>query len=371
MYAALIVYASLYPFEGWRLPRAPVLQFLTLPWPRWWTGFDLVSNLLGYMPLGALLFVALVRSAWRARLAWPAATALAGALSFTMELLQNFLPQRVSSNLDLGLNLAGAAFGAGVGLLAHARGGIERWQTLRDRWFTRRSAGGMALLVLWPVGLLFPLPLPLGVGQVIGRIRETTLDLLEGTSAEAWAREWLWVDPAPAGLAPAGDFVAVAFGMLAPCLVAYSVTPPGGRRVVLSLGALATAGMATTLSTALNFGPQHALGWATPAATLAMLTGAALAAAAAGLPRRAAAAVGLMVLSALVVLVSQAPADPYYALSLQAWEQGRFIRFHGVAQWVGWLWPYVAMAHLLGTIGARPERPAAGPAPAGRRGAGP
>ena len=26
--------------------------------------------------------------------------------------------------------------------------------------------------------------------------------------------------------------------------------------------------------------------------------------------------------------------------SLQAWEQGRFIRFHGLAQWVGWLWPY-------------------------------
>jgi hypothetical protein len=33
---------------------------------------------------------------------------------------------------------------------------------------------------------------------------------------------------------------------------------------------------------------------------------------------------------------------------LQTWEQGRFIRFHGVAQWLGWLWPYgVLMAALI------------------------
>ena len=62
---------------------------------------------------------------------------------------------------------------------------------------------------------------------------------------------------------------------------------------------------------------------------------------------------GLVVLTALVMLVAQAPADPYYAASLQGWEQGRFIRFHGVAQWVGWLWPYVAMAWLLARLAAR------------------
>ena len=71
------------------------------------------------------------------------------------------------------------------------------------------------------------------------------------------------------------------------------------------------------------------------------------------LPRRAAAGVGLVVLGALVALVADAPADPYFADSLQGWEQGRFIRFHGAAQWIGWLWPYVAMLYLLARIGAR------------------
>ena len=38
---------------------------------------------------------------------------------------------------------------------------------------------------------------------------------------------------------------------------------------------------------------------------------------------------------------------PYFAQSLHGWEQGRFIRFHGAAQWVGWLWPYAAIVYLL------------------------
>jgi hypothetical protein len=26
------------------------------------------------------------------------------------------------------------------------------------------------------------------------------------------------------------------------------------------------------------------------------------------------------------------------------------VRFHGIAQWVGWLWPYAAMAWLLARV---------------------
>lgn len=353
LYTALIVYASLYPFEGWRPPRVGVTDFLWLPWPRWWTGFDLVSNLFGYLPLGGLIFVALVRSGWRARGAWLGACLFGLLLSLAMETLQNFLPRRVPSNLDAALNLAGAALGAGLGALAHARGGVARWQTLRDRWFARRSAGGLALLVLWPVGLLFPLPLPLAVGQVIPRVREAARAALEGTPAQDWAARWLEPGVAQPGLAPAADFLLVALGLLGPCLVAFSVSLPGWRRVVLSIGALLLGVASTTLSTALNFAPQHALTWATPEAMNALVFATLTAVSLAWLPRRAAAALGLMVLTALVVLVAQAPTDPYYGFSLQAWEQGRFIRFHGAAQWVGWLWPYAAMAQLLAAIGTR------------------
>ncbi|MDE2504558.1 MAG: teicoplanin resistance protein VanZ, partial [Burkholderiales bacterium] len=63
--------------------------------------------------------------------------------------------------------------------------------------------------------------------------------------------------------------------------------------------------------------------------------------------------VALVALTALAVGVAQAPADPYFAQSLQGWEQGRFIRFHGLAQWVGWIWPYATMLWLLGRLGRR------------------
>ncbi len=120
-------------------------------------------------------------------------------LSFTLELLQNYLPQRVSSNLDLLLNAMGTALGVGIGLLLDTHGGIERWQMVRDRWFVARSAGGMALLLLWPIGLLFPTAVPFGLGHVLGRVQPVVAEMLQGTSAEGWAAGWADAAAAPGG----------------------------------------------------------------------------------------------------------------------------------------------------------------------------
>ena len=361
LYAALIVYASLYPFSGWRLPGVPLLSFLVAPWPHWWTGFDLVSNLLGYLPLGALLFGALVRTGTPTGPALALAVGGGTMLSLGLEFTQNFLPQRVASNLDLALNALGTLVGVVLAWLIHRSGGVEHWQAARDRWFIGRSAGGLALLLLWPIGLLFPLPVPLGMGQVLGHLLQGAASLVDGTPAEAWFAQWFeaWGDAAaqrPA-LAPAGEFALVALGLLAPCLVAFTVSRAGWRRVVLVFGAAALGGAATTLSTALNFGPEHALAWNTPRVLAALIAAALLAVLCSVVPRRAAAGLGLIALTALVTLVTQAPSDPYFADSLQGWEQGRFIRFHGAARWVGWFWPYAAMVYLLARLGARDVEP--------------
>ena len=82
LYVGLIVYASLYPFAGWRVPGVGPLDFLVLGWPRWWTTFDLVANLLGYLPLGFLLFVALIRGGRRAGAAALIAASARTLLSF-------------------------------------------------------------------------------------------------------------------------------------------------------------------------------------------------------------------------------------------------------------------------------------------------
>ncbi|MEO8079276.1 MAG: VanZ family protein [Caldimonas sp.] len=356
LYAGLIVYASLYPFAGWRLPGAGPLDFLLLGWPRWWTSFDLVSNLLGYMPLGFLVFVALARSGRPTGTAAAATCTLGALLSLSLEMLQNYLPQRVASNVDLALNVAGTALGALVGAGLRMQGGIERWQKLRDRWFVARSAGGLALLVLWPIALLFPTAVPFGLGHVLGRVQPALAALLEGTPAEAWTAGWAGASAAAASrpaLSAASELAIIVLGLVAPCLVAFTIAVPGWRRAFLALGAAVLGCAATTLSTALNFGPSHALAWTTPQVLEGIGVGAGAAAMLSVVPRRVVAGLGLIAFTALVMLVAQAPADPYYAQSLSAWEQGRFIRFHGAAQWVGWLWPYAGLTYLLARLAAR------------------
>jgi len=353
VYAALVLYASFYPFIDWRWPPGPSLgALLLLPWPPWRDPFDVWSNVLGYAPLGALLYVAQVRGGrapWQAALG---ALLAASALSYLSEVIQQFLPGRVPSRVDWALNSAGAAAGAALAALLQALGLLQRWQALRERWFVRDSAGGLSLLALWPIGLLFPTPVPLGVGHLADQLRDALVALFEDAP---WARGFVeslqgaavGVQPLP----PLSDALVQWLGLLAPCLVAFSVARRGLRRALLVAGLLVLGVLATTLSAAMSFGPAHALAWLTPQTLPALALGTLLAALCALLEPRAAAGLGLAVLGALVVLVNQAPVDPYFAHSLQSWEQGRFIRFHGLALWIGWLWPYAAMAWLLGRLG--------------------
>lgn len=356
VYGALIGYASLYPFDGWRWPPGAAWpDLLHLPWLPRQGSFDEISNGLGYLPLGVLLALWASRQGLPVLLACAAAIIVPGGISFLLECAQHLLPGRVPSARDWALNTAGAAAGAAVGGLLMATGVLRRWERWRARWFEPDSAGAFMLLVAWPLGLLYPAPVALGMGDVF----EVVARALQTVHGElGWPGPALVVSARPVpqpALGPLAEGVCIALGMLAPMLLALSVTRARVRRVALVIGAIPVAVAAMALSTALNFGPQHAWAWVTPTAVPA-LAAAALAGVAASLAApRAAAALGLAALAALVALVSQAPSDPYYGASLQAWEQGRFIRFHGLSQWIGWLWPYAAMVWLTLRL-ARPPR---------------
>lgn len=355
--AALIVYASLYPLSGWDHPAGwSAWREIQLPWPARWTQFDVVANILGYVPLGALVLMALLRGPeWPMAAAFVGALLLGASLSLSMEVLQNFLPRRVPSALDWVCNVSGTAAGALVAAGLQAIGFVDGWLARHDRWFQPGSAGGTTLLLLWPLALLFPTPVPLALGHVFDQLAQWGLDLLADTPMQATLLGWLglpdataWTGvvqrpPLPAEL----EIAIVAVSLLAPCLLAFAISPPGWRRGVLAGGAALIAMAVLTLSTALNFGPQHAGAWRTPQALQGMAIGCAVACLLAWLPTRAAAGLGLCALLAMVALTAQVPADPYFAVSLAAWEQGRFVRFHGAAQWVGWLWPFAAMGYLV------------------------
>jgi hypothetical protein len=287
----------------------------------------------------------------------PLAVGLAAALSFGCEWLQHFVPARVPTRGDFVLNSAGALGGALAAWALQASGAVDRWSRLRQRWFTGDAAYALALLALWPLGLLFPAPVPLGLGHGVERARAWLAQALDGVAWAAPLEPLLRAAERPA-LSPLAEATATALGLLAPCVVAFAVTPRGWRRVGLALGALALAVAAMTLSTALNFGPQNALAWIGPHTVPALLAGLLMALAGAALPARLVCGLGLMALAAMVSMLSQAPSDPYLAQSLQAWEQGRFVRFHGLAQWLGWVWPWLAMAWLLARLTQPPRRAA-------------
>ena len=90
----LIVYASLYPFSEWRDQGISPFRYLTTPLPKYWTGFDLAANLLGYAPVGFLLALSSLRIG---RVKWAVTIAVLGGslLSLCMETLQSYLPSRV------------------------------------------------------------------------------------------------------------------------------------------------------------------------------------------------------------------------------------------------------------------------------------
>lgn len=346
VYVGLIVYASLYPFSHWRDQGVDFWWFLSAPLPKYWTGFDVLSNVLGYMPLGFLLALSAMRSG-RARFALRIAMLAASLLSFAMESLQVYLPDRVPSNLDLLLNIAGGAMGAGSAWSLERLGLLQRWSRFRADWFVEDARGGLVLLALWPVALLFPAVVPFGLGQVLERLEAGLADAL----AESPFLEWLPLrDLELQPMLPAVEWSCVLLGVWIPCLLGYCIIRAKAKRAWF-LGWVLVFGVgATALSTALSFGPEHAWVWLIPSVKAALVSAMLLSVALLWVPRRASAALALLALGVDLSLINQTPMGPYFEQTLFSWEQGKFIRFNGLAQWLGWLWPFATLVYLLSLL---------------------
>ncbi len=156
-YAALIVYGSLYPLSGWRVPAASIFSFLTDPIPEHLHRADLLTNLLAYMPLGALIIWTIKPK--RNVPAVIVTATMGGLLSLTMESIQMFLPNRTSSNVDLLTNVAGTVLGATLGCVLQPRSAFRlRLKAVRNRWFSGdpRADVALAAVLLWASSQLSP-----------------------------------------------------------------------------------------------------------------------------------------------------------------------------------------------------------------------
>ena len=208
----------------------------------------------------------------------------------------------------------------------------------------------MVLLALWPWALLFPAAVPFGLGQVAERLEAALVDLLADTPFLDWLplRDEV-LDP----LSPGGELLCVTLGLLIPCLLGFCVIRQMGRRALFALSMVALGVAVTALSAALSWGPVHAWQWMGLPARVGVWGALVLALLLIALPRRACAALLLLALAWHLALLNQAPTSAYFAQTLQIWEQGRFIRFFGLGQWLGWLWPYAALLYVLLRVSRR------------------
>lgn len=346
---ALIVYASLYPFEGWRTQGSNPFEFLKAPLPRYWTTFDVSANLLGYVPLGFLAVLASMRRGVSRGWLW-VAFALPSLLSLTLETVQVFLPSRVQSNVDWLLNTVGGLLGAVLALGLARTGWLAAWERLRSHWFEPDAHGALVWLALWPVALLYPMSVPFGLGQVWLAVEQAAAQALEQTPFSHWLPAQL-VEAAP--LSPVAEAWCMSLYLLAPCLLGYSVLRGGLRRLLLLCGVLAVGVAVSGLSSAVTYGPAHAWIWITPPVWLALGLALVFGGLAAVLSRRACVVWLVWVLLAALTMLNRAPVMPYLAESLNEWSQGRFIRFHGLTQWLGWIWPYAVMLHAAVQVSQR------------------
>ena len=328
-YALLVVYASLHPVGGWHDSGAPLFEFLSAPWPRYYTWLDIGLNLLAYLPLGLLLVPAL-QPRLKPGTAVLAAWFLGAALSFVLEVLQHYLPSRVPSNLDFASNAAGALLGGLLGVRygrAFAEGGgLTRW---RSRRIVRGRLGdvGLLLIAVWLLAQVNPETLLFGSGD---------LRSLLGLEAplEFTAGRFFLVEQAVA-----------ACGVIAAGLIFWRLMRETSPWLLAAL--FVAALLIKTLTAILLVEPQEALHWVTPGNMVGLLIGLVALAASLSLPAPIQQMLAALALLGGTALVNLAPENPYLLETLGRWYQGHFLNFNGLTRLASSLWPFAALAFLV------------------------
>ncbi len=351
-YLCALAYGSLYPWTGWRRAGGSGLAFLLEPWSRYWTWFDVLTNVAMYLPVGAMAFAVLRR---RSRTLLPAMLAILGGVAFSLavETAQSYLPGRVPSRLDWLANSAGTGVGAllaaGFPRLFPA---LARWPA--QHWRGADGAVGLALISAWLAIQMYPQRLLFGNGDVTELAIRLWLGFVEpifGADSAGLAQpiaqrakslaDAIRLDQDYSVLVEATGTAAaiVAIGMLV-----REIYSSDASRATITGALIAAAAIVRSASATLLLGASQTFAWLSAGAQGGVVVGAvALTMLSTGRRRaRLRACIAAIALTALLTCLF--PVDPYYESALGHWDRGAWRNFTGLLEAATLLWPFVAVS---------------------------
>ena len=337
-YTLVIVYASLQPFIGWRIPPEALFYFLTAVWPRYITASDITLNVVAYVPFGAMLVIAL-RPHHAGFFGGLMAITLAALLSLTLESVQMFLPARIASNLDLLANAGGAAIGVMVGWLFGLAPVTRRHRLIRTDVL---GDCGLIALATW----------------LFIQFDPSTLALASGD----W-REWLRFKPWFAYVPTTYQTVETCIGALAAIALGLLAAQITVNRTAAAMVVAATIAFTLIAKSAAVWSLARAaspLQWLTPGLSEGLLIGTAVIALLIWLPPAWRSAMAIVCLLATVVLVNITPENPYQTMPsfLKGSQQTHLSSFSNIVHLLSQLWPFATSLLLLALARAKHPAPA-------------
>lgn len=348
VYLIALIWGSLFPMRGWEYRGTPLLAFLVDPWPRWWTGFDLVFNVAIYLP-GGLLVTMLLRTAGLRGRAVLLALLGCSALAVGLEALQTLLPGRVPSRLDWLANTAGALLGALAAPLGErAVAGSQRALEARQAISGTDSAIGSLLLAGW-VAIQWPAHRPLfGQGDL-----QAPMAAVAALAGVAWT-------PVSGRLAPAhGEFLealGVTCAVVGAGLIVRELLPTRAPRALLTAVLVAIA-IALQAAGSVALGAPRVAGWLSAGTQGGLLAGALLLALLAAARRRTRLHLTIVALATGCACSTLFPLDAYHASAASAGAAGSLRHLEGLLRATAVLWPVAAIGWCVLRLRALDPQP--------------
>ena len=329
--AVVIFFLSLYPFTGWAYSGRPLFEFLSYPLPYYTRFFDNAANVLIYIPYGFSLAL-LLMPRW---LSCVLAMVLCLLTSLCVEFLQEFLPMRVASNLDVLCNVAGGVLG---GVLAVSPVFRRHWHRLRQwrrRYFAEHSAVdyGLLLMGLWLITQFNPAMPLFGVVAYPQGLPQPYVSPLENP------RLFLF-------LLEAGGAMA---NLVAICLFLTSMLKQRDDRFRSILMLLLTVWLCKMLAAGVLLKPFALFQWINPHLITGLAAGFLLTWWVAGLTRLSQTLVAILALLLAQTAATLWPLSEVQSdfLSLFRWPYGHLLNMSALLDFLSDLWPAAALLCLL------------------------